>query len=269
MTAGTIFHATRRPLTSSILAMSLIATATNGMSSVELGRRLGIWQTRLEPEAADHGGDGGPRGLEASGWPGRDGRRLPERASAGQRGRGAAGKQPFVAAVSTSDDRRPRKIKLLPRQGLPQAGGRGACGRAPGFDQPARDRRAELLDRCGRGRAGATDPRAADSGDGSAWYRGPSIPAWHGLDRRLQLADDVSDTASACQRVTGAVSPRPAEHRSALPEGASGCSHRSTPLGARAIADRRAFRLRHDLRCAMAARLPASGSPWQRQNLAA
>ena len=32
----------------------------------------------------------------------------------GKRGRGAAGKQPFVAAVSTSDDRRPRKIKLLP-----------------------------------------------------------------------------------------------------------------------------------------------------------
>jgi transposase-like protein len=32
----------------------------------------------------------------------------------GKRGRGAAGKQPFVAAVSTSDERRPREMKLLP-----------------------------------------------------------------------------------------------------------------------------------------------------------
>jgi hypothetical protein len=36
----------------------------------------------------------------------------------GRPGRGAAGKQPFVAAVSTSDDRRPRKMKLLPVRGF-------------------------------------------------------------------------------------------------------------------------------------------------------
>ena len=36
----------------------------------------------------------------------------------GKRGRGAAGKQPFVAVVSTTDDRRPRKIKLLPVKGF-------------------------------------------------------------------------------------------------------------------------------------------------------
>ena len=36
----------------------------------------------------------------------------------GKRGRGAAGKQPVVAAVSTSGDRRPRKIKLLPVRGF-------------------------------------------------------------------------------------------------------------------------------------------------------
>jgi transposase-like protein len=36
----------------------------------------------------------------------------------GKRGRGAAGKQPFVAAVSTSDERSPRKIKLLPVKGF-------------------------------------------------------------------------------------------------------------------------------------------------------
>ncbi len=36
----------------------------------------------------------------------------------GKRGRGAAGEQPFVAAVSTTDDRRPREIKLLPAKGF-------------------------------------------------------------------------------------------------------------------------------------------------------
>ena len=45
LTAGTIFHATKLPLTSWFLAMWLIATAKNGISSVELGRRLGVKQT--------------------------------------------------------------------------------------------------------------------------------------------------------------------------------------------------------------------------------
>jgi transposase-like protein len=96
-----------------------VATAKNGISSVELGRRLGIKQTnawalkqkimavmaaredekplmgRVEMDDAYLGGH----------------RR-------GKRGRGAAGKQPFVAAVSTSDERRPRKMKLLPVKGF-------------------------------------------------------------------------------------------------------------------------------------------------------
>ena len=45
LTAGTIFHSTKLPLTAWFLAMWLIATAKNGISSVELGRRLGIKQT--------------------------------------------------------------------------------------------------------------------------------------------------------------------------------------------------------------------------------
>ena len=44
-TAGTISHATELPLTAWFLAMWLVATAKNGISSVELGRRLGIKQT--------------------------------------------------------------------------------------------------------------------------------------------------------------------------------------------------------------------------------
>src|SRR5690349_12899259 len=45
LTAGTIFHAAKLPLTSWFLAMWLVATAENGIGSVEPGRRLGIKQT--------------------------------------------------------------------------------------------------------------------------------------------------------------------------------------------------------------------------------
>ena len=38
--------------------------------------------------------------------------------SGGKRGRGAAGKTPFVAAVSTSPEGRPRKLKLVPVKGF-------------------------------------------------------------------------------------------------------------------------------------------------------
>src|SRR4029453_4132194 len=119
LTAGTIFHATKLPLTSWFLAMWLIATAKNGISSVELGRRLGIKQTNAwamkQKIMAVMAGREEKKRL--------DGRVEREEVSRGghrrgRRGRGAAGKQPFVAAVSTSDDRRPRKIKLLPVKGF-------------------------------------------------------------------------------------------------------------------------------------------------------
>ena len=99
--------------------MWLIATAKNGISSVELGRRLGIkqtnaWSLKQKIMAVMAGRE--------------DKKRLEGRVEMddvhlgghrpGKRGRGAAGKQPFVAAVSTTDDRRPRKIKLLPVKGF-------------------------------------------------------------------------------------------------------------------------------------------------------
>ena len=119
LTAGTIFHATKLPLTTWFLAIHLIVTAKNGISSIELGRRLGIkqsnaWamkqkimQVMLTREAAkplqgrvelDDAYLGGER--------------------SGKRGRGAAGKIPFVAAVETTAERRPRKLKLLPIKGF-------------------------------------------------------------------------------------------------------------------------------------------------------
>jgi hypothetical protein len=119
LTAGTIFHATKLPLTSWFLAMWLVATAKNGISSVELGRRLGVRQTNAwalkQKIMAVMAGREDKKRL--------DGRVEMDDAylgghRPGKRGRGAAGKQPFVAAVSTSDDRRPRKIKLLPVKGF-------------------------------------------------------------------------------------------------------------------------------------------------------
>ncbi len=120
LTAGTIFHATKLPLTTWFLAIHLIVTAKNGISSVELGRRLGVKQTtawamkqklmqvmrerearkplqgRIELDDAYLGG--ARRG--------------------GKRGRGAAGKTPVVAAVETTAARRPKKLKLLPVKGF-------------------------------------------------------------------------------------------------------------------------------------------------------
>jgi hypothetical protein len=119
LTAGTIFHATKLPLTRWFLAMWLIASAKNGISSVELGRRLGIkqtnaWSLKQKIMAVMAEREGNKR---------LDGRIEMDDAylggqRPGKRGRGAAGKQPFVAAVSTSDERRPRKIKLLPVRGF-------------------------------------------------------------------------------------------------------------------------------------------------------
>jgi hypothetical protein len=119
LTAGTIFHATKLPLTSWFLAMWLIATAKNGISSVELGRRLGVKQTNAWALKQK---------VMAVMTARENQKRLDGRVEMddvylgghrpGKRGRGAAGKQPFVAAVSTSDDRRPRKIKLLPVKGF-------------------------------------------------------------------------------------------------------------------------------------------------------
>jgi transposase-like protein len=119
LTAGTIFHATKLPLVSWFLAIWLVAEAKNGISSTELGRRLGIKQTNawamkqkiMQVMAVREGGKPLQGRVEM------DDAYLGGHRP-GKRGRGAAGKQPFVAAVSTSDDRRPRKMKLLPIKGF-------------------------------------------------------------------------------------------------------------------------------------------------------
>jgi ribosomal protein L37AE/L43A len=114
LTAGTIFAATKVPLTTWFRAMYLITQTKQGISSIELGRRLGVTQTtawkiktklaevmRLANDAAPLDGriemDDAYLGGERGG---------------GKTGRGSPGKKPIVVAVQTTDDGRPLKMKI-------------------------------------------------------------------------------------------------------------------------------------------------------------
>ena len=119
-TAGTIFHATKLPLTLWFAAIHLIVTAKNGISSVELGRRLGVkqptaWAVKHKIMAVMARREGE---TALAGRVEMDDAYLGGVRSGGKRGRGAAGKTPFVAAVSTSPEGRPRKLKLAPVKGF-------------------------------------------------------------------------------------------------------------------------------------------------------
>ena len=117
---GTIFHATKLPLTLWFAAVHLIVTAKNGISSVELGRRLGVKQPtawtmkhKIMAVMARREAD-----TPLSGRVEMDDAYLGGARAGGKRGRGAPGKTPFVAAVSTSPEGRPRKVKLVPVKGF-------------------------------------------------------------------------------------------------------------------------------------------------------
>ena len=111
--AGTIFASSKLPLRLWFKTMYLLTQSKKGVSSLELGRRLGVTQTTawtlkhklaqvmIERNAAKRlKGDvqlddaylGGSR--------------------SGKSGRGAAGKTPFVAAVSVTSDGKPDRIVL-------------------------------------------------------------------------------------------------------------------------------------------------------------
>ena len=108
------------PLRLWFAAIHLIVTAKNGVSSVELGRRLGVrqptaWAMKHKIMAVMARREGEKR---LSGRVEMDDACLGGRRSGGKRGRGAAGKTPFVAAVSTGPEGCPRKPKLAPVRGF-------------------------------------------------------------------------------------------------------------------------------------------------------
>ena len=112
--AGTIFASTHLPLRLWFRAMYHLTQSKQGISSIELGRRLGVTQTTawkvkhklaqvmMERDAAK----------PLSGRVELDDAYLGGKRTGGKRGRGAPGKTPFVAAVETTPEGKPVQLKL-------------------------------------------------------------------------------------------------------------------------------------------------------------
>jgi transposase-like protein len=115
LTAGTVFQDTKLPLTTWFAAIYHLTQSKGGVSSIELGRRLGVKQgtawlmthklmrAMASREAAEP---------KLSGRVEVDDAYLGGERPGGKRGRGAAGKTPFVAAVETTPEREPRRLRL-------------------------------------------------------------------------------------------------------------------------------------------------------------
>ncbi len=112
--AGTIYASTKLSLRVWFRAMYHMTQSKNGISSIELGRRLGVkqdtaWKIKHKLKQVM---------LERSASKKLDGRVEVDDAyvggerTGGKRGRGAAGKTPFVAAVETTPEGKPVRLKL-------------------------------------------------------------------------------------------------------------------------------------------------------------
>ena len=112
--AGTIFASTHLPLRVWFRAIYHLTQSKQGISSIELGRRLGVTQTSawkvkhklkqvmLERDATKR----------LAGRVEIDDAYLGGERSGGKRGRGAPGKTPFVAAVETTPEGKPVRLLL-------------------------------------------------------------------------------------------------------------------------------------------------------------
>lgn len=115
LTAGTVFQDTKLPLTTWFRAIYHLTQSKGGISSVELARRLGVrqptaWLMKHKLMRAM-----AVREAEKPQLSGRvevDDAYLGGARSGGKRGRGAAGKTPFVAAVETTAERKPKRLRL-------------------------------------------------------------------------------------------------------------------------------------------------------------
>jgi transposase-like protein len=112
--AGTIFASTKLPLTVWFRAMYLLTQSKQGISRLELSRRLGVrydtaWkihhklaQVMLERD----------QGKPLDGRVEMDDAYLGGERNGGKRGRGSPGKTPVVVAVETTPDRKPIRVKI-------------------------------------------------------------------------------------------------------------------------------------------------------------
>ena len=114
LTAGTIFASTHVPLRLWFRAMYHLTQSKQGISSVELGRRLGVrqttaWKMKHKLQQVMMERDGHKR---LAGRVEIDDAYVGGQRSGGKRGRGAPGKTPFVAAVETTPEGKPVRLKL-------------------------------------------------------------------------------------------------------------------------------------------------------------
>ena len=112
--AGTIFASTHLPLRLWFRAMYHLTQSKQGISSIELGRRLGVTQTtawKIKHKLAQvmMERDASKR---LTGRVELDDAYLGGERTGGKRGRGAPGKTPFVAAVETTPEGKPVRLKL-------------------------------------------------------------------------------------------------------------------------------------------------------------
>ena len=123
LTAGTLFASTRLPLAAWFLAIHLVTQSKHGISTLELASQLGVsqntaWQLKHKLMQAMRERDErvpleGIVQVDDAYWGGQ--RR------GGKRGRGAAGKTPFVAAVEVTVEGRPHKLRMSRVKGFRKA----------------------------------------------------------------------------------------------------------------------------------------------------
>jgi ribosomal protein L37AE/L43A len=121
LTAGTVFQDTKLPLTVWFSAIYHLTQSKGGISSIELGRRLGVtqataWLVKHKLMRAMAGREAAKPQL--AGRVEVDDAYLGGERQGGKRGRGAAGKTPVVAAVETTPERKPRRLKLTVVKGF-------------------------------------------------------------------------------------------------------------------------------------------------------
>lgn len=120
ITAGTIFESTKLPLTVWFQAMYLLTQNKKGISAMALHRQLGIsynaaWRVKhkLMQVMLERDED-----IPLSGFIEVDDAYVGGERNGGKRGRGAAGKTPFIAAVETTEEGHPLRIKLTVVKGF-------------------------------------------------------------------------------------------------------------------------------------------------------
>jgi transposase-like protein len=121
LTAGTVFQDTKLPLVTWFAAVYQLTQSKGGISSIELARRLGVrqptaWLMKHKLMRAMAAREAAKPKL--SGRVEVDDAYLGGERQGGKRGRGAAGKTPIVAAVETTAERRPRRLRLTVVKGF-------------------------------------------------------------------------------------------------------------------------------------------------------